>query len=136
MLSRYLLCGFIGVVIEVGFTAISKFIRKKDVKMKGKTYLWMIPIYFIGGVCLNRLTEYSENHSMVVRMNIYGLANIGIEYLSGLVLHKIIGICPWHYRSKYSIHGYVRLDYYPFWVLLGLLFEIMFKKYNLQIIYN
>jgi uncharacterized membrane protein len=48
-----------------------------------------------------------------------------IEYLSGWVLKLTIGVCPWDYStfSRYTIDGFIRLDYLPIWFVAGLLFE-------------
>tara|TARA_B100000683_G_C12371318_1_gene507303 strand:+ start:600 stop:752 length:153 start_codon:yes stop_codon:yes gene_type:complete len=38
---------FIGVTMEVIFTSIMDFIKDKDPRLKGETYLWMLPIYAV-----------------------------------------------------------------------------------------
>jgi uncharacterized membrane protein len=45
------------------------------------------------------------------------------EFISGSIL-SLFSMCPWDYSAaKYNIRGIVRLDYYPFWMAAGLVFE-------------
>jgi SAM-dependent methyltransferase len=48
-----------------------------------------------------------------------------IEYLSGWILIQLIGFCPWDYTgsSPYAVDGLIRLDFSPFWLVAGLIFE-------------
>lgn len=47
-----------------------------------------------------------------------------VEYLSGLVLRMLLGVCPWDYSGNtFSVNGLIRLDYAPAWFTAGLLFE-------------
>ncbi|NLG32902.1 MAG: hypothetical protein GX550_05215, partial [Syntrophomonadaceae bacterium] len=48
-----------------------------------------------------------------------------IEYLTGWLLSVIIGVCPWDYSglTRYSVDGFIRLDFFPVWFTAGLIFE-------------
>ena len=58
-----------------------------------------------------------------IRALLYGSAIMTGEYISGSLLTKF-DICPWSYKGcKYTINDIVRLDYLPFWMIAGLIFE-------------
>lgn len=47
-----------------------------------------------------------------------------IELLSGLLLKRIIGVCPWNYVTEpFTIYGIITLSYIPVWFTAGLIFE-------------
>ncbi len=125
MWLRFLLYGIGGWCGEILWTSIRDRIRKRvdDWKLKGTTYLWMFPIY--GGALL---FLYEPAHDAIrsivwpVRGLLYTLGFFAIEYLSGWLLKRFTGSIPWDYSkwSRYSIGGYIRLDYAPIWFLVGL----------------
>ena len=49
MTSITLIIGFIfiGITMEVIATSIMDFIKNRDPRLKGETYLWMLPIYAV-----------------------------------------------------------------------------------------
>jgi len=52
-----------------------------------------------------------------------------VEYTTGYFLENLVGVCPWDYSDKkFSVNGYVRLDYAPVWFSAGLLFEQIHDK--------
>ena len=58
-----------------------------------------------------------------LRGTVYASLIFLMEYLSGSFL-RLFNACPWDYsQSRYHINGLIRLDFFPFWFLLGLLFE-------------
>ena len=101
-------------------------IFERDRSLTGKTYLWMLPIWGAGGLCLEQL-----RHALVAADAGWGLRGLAyvaaiyvIEYGSGWVLRAALGRCPWDYTGR-GLHfrGLVRLDYAPAWFLCGLFFE-------------
>jgi len=52
---RFLAYGVLGLGVEVVFTSISRTLRTRDMRLAGRTYLWMLPIYGAGGLLLERL---------------------------------------------------------------------------------
>lgn len=49
-----------------------------------------------------------------------------VEFTSGLLLRKILGVCPWNYTNNLlSIYGVITLSYIPVWFTAGLIFEKM-----------
>ncbi len=112
--SLALLYGLLGMVVEVFFTAIAE----GKVQLAGKTYLWMLPIYSLGGLTL----DISNNLELVLlyKLIFFTCEIFVIEYVSGFLLRRYTGICPWDYgNTKFSIHGLIRLDYFIFWFCLS-----------------
>ncbi|WP_277935156.1 putative ABC transporter permease [Parablautia muri] len=120
-MKKFLKCGLLGWCLEIIFTAFSS-LKKRDMRLLGKTSLWMFPIY--GSVCLlGPLFKSLKSLPSYVRGSIYALCIFMGEYLTGNFL-KTHRLCPWNYeRSRWHIGKVVRLDYFPVWFLAGLLFE-------------
>jgi uncharacterized membrane protein len=126
MLLRFVIYGFTGWCLEILFTSAVNLIFKGDRSLRGHTYLWMLPIYGVGGLALEQI-----HHGLAIIMApwwIRCLAYLGaiyaLEFVSGFLLCRLIGKCPWDYTGKgLNIAGYIRLDYAPAWFLCGLLFE-------------
>lgn len=123
MLTRFIIYGITGWCIEVLWTGLGSLLRG-DTKMKGWTYLWMFPIYGLA-VFLESVHNNIRNWPFFIRGAIYTILIFSIEFFTGWLLDKTIGLCPWNYGSKYSIKGFIRLDYAPLWFIAGLLFEIL-----------
>mgnify|MGYP002975039952 CR=1 FL=1 len=88
-------------------------------------YLWSCGVY-------GALFKQLKGQSAIVRGMTYGLLIFAIEFFSGTGL-KAVNACPWDYSSAvYNINGLVRLDYYPVWIFVGLVYERIysFLKYN------
>ena len=127
MWIRFVLYGLGGWCAEIVFTATRDRLRGRvsDWKLKGTTYLWMFPIY--GSIVF----LYEPVHDTIrvwpwpARGVVYMLGFFAIEYLAGWLLKKLTGSCPWDYsrRSRYSVNGFIRLDYAPIWFLVGLALE-------------
>jgi len=95
----------------------------RDRSATARTYLWMHPIY--GGTLL--LMEWlsgklARTHPLV-RSLAYVPVIYGAEYVSGWGLRRLLGRCPWHYSQGLHLHGLIRLDYAPAWLLAGYLSE-------------
>jgi len=126
--KNFILCGLTGWCIEVAFTSVAA-IGKKDKKLMGKTSAWMFPIYGMAagiGMVAPKIAHWST----LRRGLLYGVAIMTGEYISGSIL-KALDICPWNYDGcKYSIKGIVRLDFLPFWMIAGLLYEKLLLEVN------
>lgn len=125
MLRRFLGYGFLGWAIEVSFTSISDSIWMRDRRLRGHSYLWMLPIYGAGGMALEALHERLATRGVErwARALAYTLAIYGFEYGSATLLNRLTGDVPWRYQRGLNLSGYVRLDYAPFWYACGWLFE-------------
>jgi uncharacterized membrane protein len=46
-----------------------------------------------------------------------------VEFITGFILDKFTGHCPWQYMSRWNIMGYIRLDYLPAWMCFAYIIE-------------
>lgn len=127
--QRFIAFGCLGMQVELFFTGIVN-LFKKNWMAHCKTYLWMLPIYGLGGLIL----RYCHNH---IRWNAF-LAAIPytvviyiIEFCFGWLLSRLLGSCPWKYTNddgktihKRSVLGLIRWDYFPLWYALALVFDV------------
>ena len=124
MLSRFLLYGCVGWVLEVCFTGTSAALFEKDRHGTAKTFLWMHPIYGLTALALERLHTRLERWPRAVRALAYTGVIFGAEYATGRLLRRALGRCPWDYsHARWHLHGLIRLDYAPAWYAAALAFE-------------
>lgn len=123
MVIRIIIYGLIGWLVEVVFTGIGSLVSGSWY-LTGYTYLWMFPIYAMA-IFLEPLHDRIRYVVWPVRGFIYVGVIFFIEYMAGFILDMSIGFCPWDYTglTSYTLDGYIRLDFLPFWFLAGLLFE-------------
>jgi uncharacterized membrane protein len=122
--TRFLIYGALGWTLEVVFTGLWSIVRHRDRAATGKTYLWMHPIYGGTALLLERVHEVLAASLLAVRVAAYlGIIYLA-EYVSGFLLRALLGRCPWDYSGRgLHLHGLIRLDYAPAWILVCLLFE-------------
>ena len=126
MITRFFIYGIAGLVIEVLWTSMGA-MRRGDRRLTGYTYLWMLPIYgsavFLEPVCISIM-----NLPVFMRGIIYMVCIFAAEFAAGYGLEKLIGVCPWDYSGcRYSVFGFIRLDYASCWFAVGLMFEMGFR---------
>lgn len=123
MLSRFLLYGCTGWVLEVLFTGAGSAL-KRDRSATARTYLWMHPIYGGTALALEEVSARLKPLPRPLRALAYTALIFAAEYGTGWVLKRLLGRCPWDYSPHpFSVHGFIRLDYAPAWYLTALLFE-------------
>jgi hypothetical protein len=123
---RFLTYGAMGMIIEVVTTGSTAAVIQRDRAATGKTYLWMLPIYGLGGLLLERISDlvHARRWSRTARALAYLPAIYGLEAASGAALRCLIRRCPWDYTGKrLALRGLVRLDYAPLWLGVAYLFE-------------
>ena len=121
MRKKFLICGLTGWCMEILFTAFDSF-RRRELKLMGRTSVWMFPIYGMA-VLIGPVHSLIQKFPLLLRGMIYSTGFFFVEFLSGSFLKKR-GLCPWDYsKAKSNIRGVIRLDYAPFWMAAGLLFE-------------
>ena len=124
MWLRFILYGLGGWCGEIIFTSIRDRIRGRvhDWKLTGTSYLWMFPIYGSIAILYEPVHDAIRPWAWPLRGIVYMLGFFAIEYLTGWLLKKLTGACPWDYSrwSPYSVNGFIRLDYAPIWFLIGL----------------
>lgn len=126
----FLRCGLFGWCMEILFTAFNAF-RRRDMRLKGTTSLWMFPIYGSAAL-LKPLFLLLKNCPLILRGFTYMSLIFSAEYLTGRLLTQR-SLCPWDYsHSRYHIRKVIRLDYAPCWFVAGLLFEHLLMPTQLQ----
>lgn len=126
--------GFLGLLIEVIFTGVhSLFVGNKSAR--GTTFLWMWFVWGSGGVLLESICEWTETTPnlwwhVLLRALVLTIAIYFTEFFWGLFFEKwsFTKRCPWKYTDpasqeqihRFSVMGFIRLDYAPFWYLLAL----------------
>jgi len=126
MKKNFLLCGFTGWCMEILFTSFDSF-RKRELQLMGKTSLWMFPIYGMAAF-LKPLCGLIRNFPAFIRASFYTVFIFLGEYISGSILKKH-HMCPWDYsKARANIKGVIRLDYAPYWMIAGLIFEKLLTR--------
>ncbi len=122
MWKRFVIYGLLGLCAEVlwnGFGAM----LKGDVLLRGTTCIWMFPIYGLA-IFLEPVHYRIKHLPLIVRGGIYMVLIFTAELISGLLLRRILGVCPWNYGNKtLSLGGIITLEYAPVWVVVGIIFE-------------
>ena len=130
MKKNFLLCGLTGWCMEILFTAFDSF-RRRELQLVGRTSVWMFPIYGLA-VCIKPVYTAIRWLPPMLRGIIYAAGIFAVEFCSGTLLKKR-NLCPWDYsRAKTNIRGVIRLDYTPFWMMAGLIFERLLVEHPRQ----
>jgi len=122
----------VGVGLEVAFTSLDS-LRTRDVRLTGHSYLWMFPVYGAAYPLFAWLWPVVGDWPLVARALLYVPMCFALEYSSGWLLRRLVGRCPWEdgYRAaRWGVHGLIRLDYAPAWLLVGLGFERLYLWLN------
>ena len=132
MKKDFLICGITGWCLKIIFTALGCFLDNNH-KLIGHTSLLMFPIYGCA-VLIYPIYQKLRNIPMLIRGFLYGAGILTVEFLSGSLL-RLLRCCPWSYfGAPLNIEGLIRLDYYPFWIGAGLLFEhILVRRHSKDI---
>ena len=121
MITRFLIYGAIGCLIEVLWTGLGS-LKNNNFSLSSNTSLWMFFIYGLA-ILLEPFFVMLAPVNFLLRGLIYAALIYAVEFISGSIL-KYANVCPWDYsHTRYHIKGIIRLDYLPAWVGLGLLFE-------------
>ncbi|UWG97855.1 putative ABC transporter permease [Dehalobacter sp. DCM] len=112
--------------LEILWTGLNSLIHG-DFRMMGFTNLWMFFIYG-SAVFLEPLHDKISHWRWPLRGLIWLMVIWGIEYISGLILLKVLGVYPWEYTDSLAINGFITLGFAPVWFCGGLLFEKVHRK--------
>jgi hypothetical protein len=134
-LALFLLMGCIGITVEIFFTALYDSLHQPhfDLALKGHSYIWMFPLYGITALTFPPLIKSLSPLKWWGRGLVFGLGILLTEYIAGAALRYFTGTCPWEYEEGLHIHGLIRLDYYPFWVLFAVGIEGIISWLNPKI---
>lgn len=125
MIKRFFVYGILGWGMEVFWTGMSSLLTG-DLRLTGYSNLWMFFIYG-SAVFLEPIHDIIKSWSWPVRGGIWVVLIWGIEYASGLLLFKLLGLYPWFYAGPLAVDGIVNLAFAPAWFAAGLLFERMHR---------
>lgn len=124
MLIRFILYGLGGWCGEVVFTALTDSVPRRDWRLLGTTYLWMFPIYGLIAVFYEPVHDLIRDFPLLVRALIWSLGFTTVELITGWLITRVTGRCPWDYsEKKYAINAYIRWDFFIVWALIGLALE-------------
>ena len=125
--ERALAYGLLGWVTEIVFTAVddARDPMRRNAKLEGHTYLWMLPIYGSAAWLFEPLHNATRHRPVWQRALQYAAGITAVEFATGMALKRFTGTIPWDYtgRSRTSIKGATRLDYLPLWGVAGLVME-------------
>ena len=122
---RFAVYGLLGWCIEIAFTAMRRVVAGAgDRRLQGESYLWMHPIYGAGGLAMEAVHRGTRRRPWWTRAIAYAATCLAIEYVSGWLLRRATGECPWDYGDRgINVDGLARLDYAPYWAAAGLAAE-------------
>lgn len=115
-----------GLGLETAFTALLDWRRTRDSHLMGYSSVWYIPLYTAAPLILHLGGDGLMRLPLVVRGLAYMLLIYIFEYAGMLALRKALGSSPSeasYFKSRWNVHGLIRLDFAPAWFLAGLLFE-------------
>jgi len=121
-----LLIACAGLSMEVVFTAFHQRKKSGDWRLKGYTYVWMLPIYASVYPLFRLVYPRVAAWPLLARGASYVGLIYAVEYASGWALRAATGECPWEreYRgARWSVHDLIRLDFAPAWLAAALIFE-------------
>ena len=121
LLRDFFLCGIIGWCMEIIFTSCGSLING-NFTLKGHTSLWMFPIYGMAAF-IYPLYQRITYFPIWLRASLYAILIFLVEFATGSLL-KAYQLCPWNYQqATWNLAGVIRLDYFFFWCLAGVIFE-------------
>ena len=135
-LILFFLFSFFGVGLEVLFTSIGDYIKHKDLSFRGKSYLWMFPIYGSWGLIIGPLYHLISPVPLILRGFIYLFIIMAGEFIYGYILKLAIKKCPWEYKTRWTLMGFVNFAFIPYWLVFGYLSEFIYRGYFLVTIYE
>lgn len=119
----------IGITCEIFFTSFYDNINSVtdggnwDWSLKGHSYVWMFFIYGPASFLIPIVMDKMNKIPLLARLMVYSIGILAVEFVSGFLLDKLTGACPWEYKTGLHIMGYIRLDYVPAWMGFAFLLE-------------
>lgn len=130
LLFEMILFGVLGLGIECVFTGASDYVTDRKKHLMGYSSVWYIPLYAMTPLFFNLTHEVLFSLPLIVRGLLYVPLFFGIEYTAMFALRKLLGSSPSqesYYKSRWNIHGLIRLDFAPAFFVLGLLLESVYR---------
>lgn len=135
-LLLFLSFGCLGITTEIFFTAIMDNLiaynqgQDVDVGLTGHSYAWMFFIYGFGVLAFKPIYNLLNSKPLIVRLLLYAICIVIVEFMTGFLLDAIIGECPWHYTEGIHLMGFARIDYIPFWMIFVFFMEKVYLFIN------
>ena len=129
VVTRFLIFGFLGMLMEVCFGALAA-LKNGNWNMHGHSSPWMMIDYGLIGVILMPMARplIRKKIPLVFRAVVYMLAIFLVEFVSGWIF-DLCGLEIWDYSSlPYNLYGYITLVFVPYWYGLGLVVEYLYRK--------
>ncbi len=106
-------------------TVLARIPRAERLRLTGRTYLWMFPIYGTAGLLFVHVHHWLSAWPWPTRGAVYMIGAFAIEALTGWILRRVTQRCPWDYSyaRASALGGLIRLDYAVPWFLFGLILE-------------
>lgn len=124
MSVHFLAYGLLGWCAEIVWTAAYAAVERKRedwLRLEGHTYLWMLPIYGSCALLFEPAHDAMRAWPWPVRGLVYMVGIFAVEAVTGLLLRRFTGRCPWDYSyARWNVGGVIRLDYAPVWFAFGL----------------
>ena len=110
--------------MEVIATSIMDFIKYRDPRLKGETYLWMLPVYAVVPYIYLFVTSTIKDSGWIVKGFIYMIAFYLLELMAGLIIKALVGVSPWNYKDyRFHFKEVICLEYAPVWFIYGVVGE-------------
>lgn len=126
MWIRFVIYGLLGWCFEIGWSAVTEkaWGKQRDWRLVGHSYLWMFPIYGLLAPIGEPIHNFLRSHFWLWRGLAYLVCIWLVEYVTGWLIKKLTGKCPWDYSSfPGNFQGIITLEYAPVWFMFGLAFE-------------
>jgi hypothetical protein len=126
VIVRFVVYGLLGWCAEVVWTALLGFLRTRDARLAGTSYLWMFPIYGSIAFLYEPLHDAIREAPLLARAAVWSLGFPAVEFACGRAIERATGRCPWDYAAagaRFAINPYIRWDYFPLWAAVGLALE-------------
>ena len=122
LIQKFFVYGCLGLLLEVFFTGFHSLVTGNK-RGTCQTYIWMLGIYGLASLCMEQLHNWLR-WGMLLNALIYVPLIYLFEFISGFILKKVLGRCPWDYGAvKFGIMGLIRFDYAPIWFIVALFFD-------------
>lgn len=127
---RFLIFAFGGMLGEVMYGAVRAG-WSGNWNLHGQSSPWMMIDYGLLGVILLPLAVRLKGMGLplAARAFVYMLLIYAVEYVSGIIFTRGMGLCVWSYEGiRYNLHGQIMLYSAPVWYLLGFAAEYLYGK--------
>ena len=119
---------FIGITLEIVATSIMDFIKYRDPRLKGESYLWMLPVYAVVPYIYMFVTSTFKDYGWMMKGFIYMISFYLLELMAGLIIKRLVGVSPWNYKNyRFKFKEVICLEYAPVWFIYGVVGEMYYE---------